>query len=86
MVLAITLGVVAGVLNPQIIAVDLLWVQLMWPLGMTLICVLVLGILLGFLLIALFTVWPLKIRLRRAEKLASSKTFATSSLMENQDA
>jgi uncharacterized integral membrane protein len=86
MVLALALGVVAGVLNPQTVSVDLLLIQVAWPLGLILICMLVLGALLGFLLTAMFSVWPLKIRLRRSEKLAAGKTSASSVAMENQDA
>jgi len=85
MLLAIAAGVVAGVLNPQIVAVDFLWVQLSWPLGLTLICVLVLGILIGLLLISLFIVWPLQIRLRKAEKRASKDVPTPSALMDKQD-
>ena len=73
MLLAITLGVVTGSLNPQIVNVDLLWFQLAWPLGLTLICVLVFGALLGLLITCLFSVWPLKMRLRKAEKNLSLK-------------
>jgi len=69
--LAITLGVVTGSLNPMIVNVDLLWFQLAWPLGLILICVLVSGALLGFLLTCLVAVWPLKLRLRKAEKQLS---------------
>ena len=71
MLLAISLGVVTGSLNPQIVNVDLLWFQLAWPLGLILICILVLGALLGLLLVCLFAVWPLKMRLRKAEKQLS---------------
>jgi uncharacterized integral membrane protein len=73
MLLAISLGVVTGSLNPQIVNVDLLWFRLAWPLGLTLICVLVFGALLGLLLSCLFSVWPMKIRLRKAEKQLSLK-------------
>jgi uncharacterized membrane protein YciS (DUF1049 family) len=67
-VLAIALGVVVGTLNPTVVPVDLLWAQLNWPLGLTLICALVFGILAGLALSWLFTVLPLRMRLRRAEK------------------
>ena len=89
MVLAITLGVVIGTLNPEIVNVDLLWFQLAWPLGLTLICVLILGALIGLMLLGLFTVWPMKLRLRKAEKQLSSNaltlnTFSKES-MDNLD-
>ncbi len=86
MVLAIAAGVVAGVLNPVVVNVDLLWMQLEWPLGLTLICVLVLGILLGLLLISIFIVWPLQMRLRKAEKLAGKNALPVSTLTDKQDA
>lgn len=70
---AISLGIVTGALNPAMVTVDLLWFQLTWPLGLTLICVLVLGILLGLLLASLFAVWPLRLRLRKAEKQLASR-------------
>jgi uncharacterized membrane protein YciS (DUF1049 family) len=79
MVLAITLGVVIGTLNPQIVNVDLLWFQLAWPLGLTLICVLILGALLGSLLIGLFSVWPMKLRLRKAEKQSKNNAQTSAS-------
>lgn len=85
MVLAIASGVMAGVLNPQVVNVDLLWVQLTWPLGLTLICILVLGVLLGLLLITLFIVWPLQMRLRKIEKLAAKNFLTTSTMLDKQD-
>lgn len=86
MVLAIAAGVVAGVLNPQVVNVDLLWVQLSWPLGLTLICVLVLGVLIGLLLISLFIVWPLQMRLRKAEKLAGKNVLTIPNTLDKPDA
>ncbi len=84
-VLAITLGVVIGALNPQIVAVDLLWFAVAWPLGLTLICVLLTGLLLGLVLTGLLSVWPLKLQLRKAEKELKSKTPVSSSLMDSAD-
>lgn len=86
MVLAIASGVLAGVLNPEVVDVDLLWLQLAWPLGLTLICVLVLGVLLGLLLISIFVVWPLQMRLRKAEKLADKNALTVANLVDQQDA
>lgn len=85
MVLAIASGVVAGILNPQVVNVDLLWVQLTWPLGLTLICILVLGVLLGLLLITLFIMWPLQMRLRKIEKLAAKNSLTPSTMLDKQD-
>jgi len=86
MVLAIAAGVVAGVLNPQVVSVDLLWVQLSWPLGLTLICVLVLGVLVGLLLISLFIVWPLQMRLHKSEKLAAKNVQSIPNPLDKPDA
>ncbi|HET6564383.1 MAG TPA: lipopolysaccharide assembly protein LapA domain-containing protein [Xanthomonadales bacterium] len=86
MLLAITLGVVTGSLNPQIVNVDLLWFQLAWPLGLILICILVLGALLGLLLVCLFAVWPLKMRLRKAEKQLSLHVPSTTDMTDTGNA
>lgn len=80
MVLAITLGIVIGTLNPEIVHVDLLWFQLSWPLGLTLICVLILGAMIGLLLIGLFALWPMKLRLRKAERRLSSSELKNQAL------
>lgn len=84
-VLAITLGVVIGALNPQIVAVDLLWFAVAWPLGLTLICVLLTGLLLGLVLTGLLSVWPLKLQLRKAEKELKSKSPVPTGLMDSTD-
>ena len=75
MVLAIALGVVIGTLNPAMVTVDLLWFQLDWPLGLSLIFVLVTGALLGLAACWLFVAWPTRVRLRRAEKLLSKQPY-----------
>lgn len=82
-VLAITLGVVIGALNPEIVNVDLLWFQLAWPLGLTLICVLILGALIGLGLIGLFTLWPMKLRLRKVEKQLAGNALTTNVLSKD---
>jgi len=85
MLLAVSLGVITGSLNPQIVKVDLLWFQLDWPLGLTLICVLIFGALLGVVLVCLFSVWPLKLRLRKAERQLQLKPPFESSLTETEN-
>jgi len=82
-VLAITLGVVIGTLNPEIVNMDLLWFQLAWPLGLTLICVLILGALIGLLLMGLFTLWPMKLRLRKVEKQLANNALTTNVLTKD---
>lgn len=63
--LAVAIGLVVGTLNSEPVAVDLLWVQLQWPLGLALLSALFGGVLLGLLLAWLFSVLPLRARLRR---------------------
>ena len=62
-VLAIALGLLLGTLNSDTVSVDLLWVQLQWPLGLLILCVLVVGVLAGLLLDWFFGMMPLKARL-----------------------
>ncbi len=64
--LAVALGLVIGTLNPDPVTLDLLWVQLHWPLGLVLLTTLTAGLLLGLLLLWLLQVLPLRIALRRA--------------------
>ena len=53
-VLAIALGLLIGTLNSDTVGVDLLWVQLQWPLGLLILCVFAVGLLTGLLLIWFF--------------------------------
>lgn len=72
MVLAIVLGLLVGILNHALVEVDLLWVQLNWPLGLLLMAALAVGVLLGLALAWLFTVLPLRLKLRKARKVQGS--------------
>ena len=65
-VLAIALGLLLGTLNSDSVSVDLLWVQLQWPLGLLILCVFVVGLLAGFLLAWFFGMVPLQARLRKS--------------------
>ena len=62
---AVALGLVVGTLNSDPVAVDLLWRQIEWPLGLVIIVSLVLGFAIGMMLIWLTTVLPLRLRLRK---------------------
>ena len=64
-ILAVALGLLVGTLNSERVAVDLLWLELEWPLGLVLLCAAAAGLLLGLLLIWLFSVLPLRAQLRR---------------------
>jgi len=65
-VLAIALGLLLGTLNSDSVSVDLLWVQLQWPLGLLILCVLAVGLLAGFALTWVFGILPLRARLRKS--------------------
>ena len=64
-VLAVALGLVIGTLNPDPVHLDLLWIQLEWPLGLVLLAAGVLGLLLGLVLAWFFSILPLRARLRK---------------------
>jgi uncharacterized membrane protein YciS (DUF1049 family) len=65
-VLAISLGLLVGTLNSDTVGVDLLWIQLHWPLGLLLLCVFAVGLLSGLLLAWIFGIMPLRVRLRKS--------------------
>jgi uncharacterized integral membrane protein len=65
-VLAISLGLLVGTLNSETASVDLLWIQLEWPLGLLILAACVSGLFLGILLAWLFTILPLRAQLRKA--------------------
>jgi len=65
-VLAIFLGLLIGTLNSDTVSVDLLWIQLNWPLGLLVLCVFAIGLLSGLLIAWVFGIMPLRLRLRRS--------------------
>lgn len=71
MLLALALGLLVGTLNSDLVAVDLLWLQLDWPLGLVILSAAALGLLLGLVLTWLFSVMPLRARLRRAQSASN---------------
>lgn len=71
-ILAVVLGLLVGTLNNEPVAIDLLWFQLVWPLGLALICALAVGMVLGLTLSWLFSVLPLKVRLRKARRVGGA--------------
>ncbi len=64
-VLAVALGLVVGTLNSTLVSVDLLWVQLEWPLGLLVLSALAAGLFLGLILTWFFTIMPLRLQLRK---------------------
>ena len=64
--LAVATGLLVGTLNSDTVSVDLLWVQLEWPLGLLLLSALSAGLLLGLALAWFFTVLPLRVQLRKS--------------------
>jgi uncharacterized integral membrane protein len=66
-ILAVALGLLVGTLNADHVSLDLLWLRLDWPLGLVVLAACAGGLLLGLLLTWLFSVLPLKARLRKAE-------------------
>ncbi|MBT8060254.1 MAG: DUF1049 domain-containing protein [Xanthomonadales bacterium] len=71
MVLAVALGLLIGTLNSENASVDLLWVQLEWPLGLLLLAALSIGLVIGLLLTWLFSVLPMRSRLRKAQSAST---------------
>lgn len=69
--LAVALGLLIGTLNSDTVSVDLLWLQLQWPLGLLLLCVFVTGLLSGLLILWFFGIVPLRARLRKARSKES---------------
>jgi len=63
---AVVLGLVVGAFNADRATLDLLWVQLDWPLGLLVLCAFALGLLVGMALLYLSMVLPLRFRLRRS--------------------
>ncbi|HLF30068.1 MAG TPA: lipopolysaccharide assembly protein LapA domain-containing protein [Xanthomonadales bacterium] len=76
-VLAIVLGLLIGILNHDLVKVDLLWFQLDWPLGLLLLFALTIGLLVGVSLMWLFTVIPLRLQLRKARRTATGGSVVT---------
>lgn len=65
---AIVMGLLVGALNSEVARIDLLWVELEWPLGLVILSGIVLGILIGLGLSWLFSILPLRVALRKAQR------------------
>jgi uncharacterized integral membrane protein len=66
-IFAITIGLLVGTLNSDKVFLDLLWVQLEWPLGLLLLLSLASGLLLGIVMIYLSQIFPLRLKLRKSQ-------------------
>jgi uncharacterized integral membrane protein len=65
-VLAIALGLLIGTLNSDTVTVDLLWVELNWPIGLLILSALAAGFLIGLALTWVFSILPLRAQLRKS--------------------
>ena len=74
-VLAVAAGLILGTLNADPVLLDLLWVQLNWPLGLVLVVTLAVGILVGVMATWLLQVWPARMALRR-ERAAQQRALS----------
>ena len=77
---AILAGLLVGTLNSDKVALDLLWLQLYWPLGVILVISFATGLLLGLAAVYLLAVIPLKISLRRKQAAAPVEPQGTQAL------
>jgi len=66
--LAVAVGLLVGTLNSEIVTLDLLWVRLEWPLGLIVLAAAAMGLLTGLLLSWLFSILPLRARLRKVRR------------------
>ncbi len=78
--LAIATGLLVGTLNSDMVSVDLLWVQLEWPLGLLILSALSTGLFLGLGLAWFFTILPLRVQLR---KLRNAGMAGSSGMLKN---
>jgi len=83
---AILAGLLVGTLNSEKIALDLLWLQLYWPLGVILVISFATGLLLGLAAVYLLAVIPLKISLRRKAGSAAQQDPPASQSLTRRDA
>jgi uncharacterized integral membrane protein len=67
-ILAIGAGLLVGTLNSDRVALDLLWVQLDWPLGLLVMLFLAIGLLLGIAISYVLQVVPMRVQLRKEQR------------------
>lgn len=79
--LAVAMGLLLGTLNSESVSVDLLWLQMEWPLGLLILSAVALGLLLGVSLAWFFNILPLRVQLRKLRN--QSKPGTSVSLKDN---
>ena len=70
--LAVAVGLLLGTLNSEAVSVDLLWVQINWPLGLLILSATTAGLLLGLCLAWFFSILPLRVQLRKLRSQAQN--------------
>ncbi len=70
--LAVAVGLLLGTLNSEAVSVDLLWVQIKWPLGLLILSATTAGLLLGLCLAWFFSILPLRVQLRKLRSQAQN--------------
>ena len=76
--LAVALGLLLGALNAEAVNLDLLWVQVTWPLGLLILSAMAAGLLLGLCLAWFFSILPLRVRLRAQSRVAHKDEYYSS--------
>jgi uncharacterized integral membrane protein len=66
-ILAVALGLLVGTFNSSRVVLDLVWVQVQWPLGLLILSAFAIGVVLGLGALYLSHVLPLRLKLRRAQ-------------------
>ena len=82
--LAVAAGLLIGTLNSAVVSLDLLWIQLEWPLGLICLCAAAVGLLMGLLLAWFFSILPLRARLRKAVR-TEQRGFSTAGSLKRID-
>jgi uncharacterized integral membrane protein len=69
---AVAMGLLVGALNSEMVGIDLLWFSLEWPLGLLVLSSLSAGLFLGLGLAWIFTIFPLRLQLRKLRNQSQS--------------
>ena len=75
---AVLAGLLIGTLNSDAVQLDLLWLQIEWPLGVIVVIGFSAGLLLGLAALYVIQVIPLKISLRRQKNQAAATSHELS--------